>query len=169
MNNNFPNFIDDYKRRIKSVTQRILLLEIKKRDENIIQCQIVGSKNNVYVITINNLKPTCNCADYNNRGVICKHIYWLGSKKLGHMNPEYWKQEDISAFIENNKNSNYPKGRNEACPICLELIDYKKELTICCLFECKNSVHSYCWNKYVDISKKTKCVCCRTEWMSGYI
>lgn len=112
----------------------------------------------------------CSCPDFTIRNNICKHMYWLGAKKIGILNPTYWEYNHLQSFINNNLYvyQMFPKGRNETCPICLEKLDYADEYTVCCNIGCHNSVHLSCWDKYYYISYSDSCVVCRTK-MPGLI
>lgn len=160
------NDLELIKRRLRGFTQRILLLDIIKGENNDIYFKILGSKNDVYTIHIwldvDILKCDCSCPDKKYRGVECKHILWLSVKKFGKLRSQLWNVDDINNFYFNWYSVyHYPRGRNDICPICLEGIDSTKENIITCVNSCNNSVHSFCWNKYYIISKKTKCVICR--------
>lgn len=169
------------KRRLKSLTERILFIDSNLiYDENNIlgiQCQILSSTNQLYDIKIWNeistiqdtgqcIKCSCSCLDYTMRGNNCKHIYWLGGKKFGTMDPDLWLEEQYNAFLSETwliENDDNIRGRNNDCPICLEEIDYENEKTITCRLQCNNSVHSICWNRYYYISGNTNCVFCRSQ------
>lgn len=161
------NYLDEYKRRWKSITQRFLLLgvEYQKGQDDIIDCVILGSNNTMYHICIS-CEPTlafcCTCPDAMIRKSICKHLYWFGFKKLGKSNPIEWTKDDIAVFLNKYIGGGAIKGRNDSCPICLEHINYEKEGTTCCEGVCNNSVHTICWNRYTDISNNFACVTCRS-------
>lgn len=166
------NEMEKYKRKFKSVSQNIFLLETKKRDNGDIICQILGNQSKIYKIYLSNqcensdnVSYKCNCPDSIIRNNVCKHLYWFGITYISKINPEKWDKRDIDLFYEFNKSNRYPIGRNNNCSICLEDIDYENELTICCVSQCKNSVHTDCWNSYFDLSKTTSCVYCRSKWM----
>ena len=83
----------------------------------------------------------CNCPDYTIRNNICKHIYWLGSKKFDCMDPCEWSIENYNSLIAEywlNK-IDYSIGRNETCPICLDDID-QDNITI------TKCGHKFCWD-----------------------
>ena len=168
-NNNLIELAEQYKRKIKSVSQQIFLLDTKKISNGDILCQILGSKNKIYNISFDmnttNLTYKCNCPDFTIRNKTCKHLYWIGITYLTKIDPLDWNSNDVNAFYDRNNLNFYPNGRNECCAICLENIDYDKELTICCVSQCKNSVHTDCWNSYFKLAKTTSCVYCRYEWM----
>lgn len=177
MNNDYLQQIDDkikydndnieiFKRRLRGLTQRILLLDIVLGEDNDVFFKILGSSNNIYTIHVwldyVNIKCSCTCPDNKYRNIECKHILWLSLKKLYKADLESWSIDDINNLYYNWYNTySYPVGRNNTCPICLEDIDYNKENTIGCTNSCNNSVHSFCWNKYYVISKSTRCVICR--------
>jgi hypothetical protein len=172
------NDIDNNKRKLKSLTERILLIDetlILDNQDQIygIDFKILGSKNLVYILHVwrdhCSVKCECNCMDHKMRNRDCKHMYWLGSRKFGNIEPSYWnimeyKKVVTDCWIELQKYDTYV-GRNEICPICLDDIDYDSDVTICCKYQCKNSVHSICWSRLYSISKKTNCVVCRTNVM----
>lgn len=180
-----------YKRKLRSLTERILLINAElvyeKPDilsiENLpctsyiygINFKILGSSNKIYNVDIwrswiqyNEISYSCNCPDFCLRGNTCKHIYWVGSKQFNSMNPEEWDIFDYNRIItdywitENNADN---MGRNSNCPICLENINYETESTICCKNQCHNAIHAICWGRYYDISGNTRCVFCRANTM----
>lgn len=167
--NNDRNDKIDFKRRERGLNERILLLETVVT-ENEISNDILSQTNSIYNIIIdrNTLSVRCNCMDFINRKKTCKHIYWLGQKKLGEVNPYNWSFLLLDHFIKNNRSDisdtlhKTKRGRNEECMICLENIDYDNEYTFICEKSCKNSTHLVCWNRYTRISKNFNCVMCRT-------
>lgn len=162
------NYINDWNRRVKSLRERILLLDVSKRGDNV-ECDILSQSNKQYKITINpnsqQYNITCTCPDFCIRHVTCKHIYWLGYKKMGYKVPEEWTRESVEKLVDDHLLGTKIQGRNECCPICLENIDYIAEDTICCESECYNSVHKMCWVRYFSISYSRKCVICRSWGM----
>ena len=168
----------DIKRRISSITQRILLLDANIDEDNKeIKCSILGATNKMYTITIQYANDCivkyCNCPDYTRRKKTCKHLYWLGYKKLVsdgvindyNLQPEDWTIELLQKFILKCNSTSLCIGRNEICPICFEGIKYSEESTVCCEKTCHNSVHSICWRRYYHSSGNTKCVVCRSQGM----
>ena len=174
--------LENNKRRLKSLTERILFIDESLILDNFdqiygIDFKILGSKNSIYILHVwrnqNSIKCICNCMDYTMRNRNCKHIYWLGSNKFGNMDPLYWNLNEYKkivtdCWVELQKNK-ICIGRNEMCPICFELIDYENEITICCKYQCQNSVHSICWSRLYSITSKTNCVICRTNTMPKLI
>jgi hypothetical protein len=193
VNNNTQIYIEnpiyteqDYKRRLKSLTQRILLI-----DANLIYCngygynncifeeisgidfKILGATNKVYNVQVwreyDHLNCMCSCLDYTMRNRNCKHIYWIGSKKFGNMDPANWLIRDYKTLLTEywveEENTKIYQGRNTDCPICLEDIDYYTDMIICCKYQCQNAVHANCWSRYYYISGKTNCVVCRADTM----
>lgn len=160
------DYIGDWCRRVKSLRERILLIGVSQEGGEII-CDILSHTDKQYKIQITltspNVKVQCTCPDFCIRKVTCKHIYWLGYKKLGYKTPEEWNQETVFNLL-NNYLCNVV-GRNDTCPICLENIDYSNELTICCESECHNSVHTMCWERYFMTAYNRKCVVCRSWGM----
>jgi len=178
------DYIKRYKRRWRSITDRILLLDISfetKKDNNIdqeiyykIESKILGSKNKEYTISIvsdhesigsylNESSCKCSCPDFTCGKNICKHLYWFSYKFMHDIHPDRWNFYHVSNLINLLRNRSIKiKGRNDMCSICLEEIDYDKENTICCVENCNNSVHQFCWNKYniFNLYKNT-CVICR--------
>jgi hypothetical protein len=173
--NNFRNksALSDLKRRFKSITQRILLLETELiyDQENIygIDCKIVGSTNKVYNIQVwkentdGKINCSCSCLDFTMRKIYCKHIYWLGFMKFNIIEPSEWTVEIYNNFLHESFINRKTYRKNENCPICLENIDYDNEMTINCINTCLNSVHAECWTRNVTITSNTNCVICRTE------
>lgn len=154
------------KRRIRGLTQRIILLDIQMGKDNDVFLKILGSKDNIYTIHIwtdwDKLYSNCTCHDYKFRNIECKHILWLSLKKFGKIETKLWTVDDINnLYYYWYSMYCYPPGRNDICPICLENIDYTNENTISCYYGCNNSIHSFCWNRYYTISKKTRCIICR--------
>ena len=166
-------YLSDYRRRLKSISQRFLLIGIQIIDRETINCKILGSSNRIYTLEIvkSEFAPfvyaSCDCPDCTIRKVTCKHMYWFGTKQLGVSHPDLWTAEIIDIFIINNTRFpvQFAIGRNETCPICLEPIDYQQEHTICCTMVCQNSVHSMCWRRYHFSSFSNKCVVCRSKSM----
>jgi hypothetical protein len=136
-----------------------------------IVCVIQNDHDKEYTITIRNytdaeeIKIACTCPDFIYRQKICKHIYWLGHSKIGHLDPYEWTHDMIMQFCRLYKDSVNPIiGRNDICPICIENIDYTTEKTICCVHSCWNSTHSKCWIRYYLASQNTRCVLCRHKY-----
>ena len=162
-----------FKRRFKSITQRILLLETEliNNDSPIlgtfINCKIVGSTNKVYNIRVwkkqNKINCCCSCLDFSIRKIYCKHIYWLGYKKFGIIEPTEWTVEIYNNFLNESLVNRKTYRKNENCPICLENIDYQNEITVNCTNTCLNSVHAECWTRNVTITSNTNCGVCRSE------
>jgi hypothetical protein len=184
---NYENY-SDYRRKIKSISDRILLLDVNYFPlQNFTQCKILGSKNNEYFLNIqikpNNIERNinleiipddeddildiaCTCMDFQIRKEPCKHIYWFCKYNLKNheMNPKLSSPSDLYEFLYYYLYLNKKiKGRNETCPICLEKIDYNIDNYICCIDYCQNAVHNVCWCKYQYISNSNKCVLCRNE------
>ena len=166
---------EDYKRRLRSLTESILLVSTRVLydDDAIIGLAftILGSKNDIYKLTVwgqyGTMKCSCSCPDYTIRNRNCKHVYWLGSKKFNNMDPDYWSTDDYDLVVTDywvtEKIKQNDIGRNESCPICLELIDYNIDTTVVCERQCKNAVHSVCWDRYYAMTGSTQCVVCRTN------
>ena len=164
------------KRRLKSLTERILFIDsiLVYSTPHIVEsvkCKILGSRNILYDLTIwkdndSNIHCNCSCPDNSLRKNNCKHIYWFGYQKFGFMDTQFWTEELYNDFIYKNwliDYSNTSREKNKDCPICLETINYDKETTIRCRTQCNNSVHAVCWNRYRYISGKLQCVFCRNE------
>ena len=188
MNREDKYFYANFKRKLKSISDRILLLDVNYYPvSNFTQCKILGSTNKEYCINIQ-IKPadmknvenqnfdllpdkeddildiSCTCMDYQFRKKTCKHIYWFcrNSLRNSSMNPELSKPSELYEFLYYYLEIGYKiKGRNESCPICLEHIDYDNENYICCTEKCKNAVHNICWSRYKYISNSNNCVLCR--------
>lgn len=173
---------EDYKRRLRSLTQRILLIDASVIYEGCSQdfdtisgvdFKILGSSNKIYIVQVwrelYSVNCSCSCMDYTMRRRHCKHIYWLGSMKFGHMDPNYWSVSNYKNIIADiwikEESIKYNVGRNETCPICLDYIDYENDMTICCKYQCNNAVHAICWCRFYNISGKTTCVMCREDTM----
>jgi hypothetical protein len=184
INHNPDYTLQDYKRRLKSLTQRILLIDASLIYSNMygldildeisgIDFKILGATNKIYNVQVwkeyNGLNCMCSCLDYAMRNRNCKHIYWLGSKKFGEMNPDNWSDVDyrrlVTEYWVTEENLKDYQGRNTNCPICLEYIDYQTDMTICCKYQCQNAVHATCWSRLYYISGKTNCVICREDTM----
>jgi hypothetical protein len=177
--NNIVNKTNEYKRRLKGLTEKILLLDVELTYASIflndiicdaitgINCKILSSSNKLYNIELSKINEkihyTCSCPDFSIRNVTCKHIYWLGYKKFDNTNPLEWDTIHYEKFIIEHWILDNYIGLNENCPICLEKINYNQEFTVSCKYRCYNSVHSDCWKQYYDISKKKNCIMCRCE------
>ena len=172
--------IGNFKRRYKSIIQRILLLETEliynlHNDLNNnfnydffgIDCKIVGSTNKIYNVKVwkeyDKINCSCTCLDFTMRKNFCKHIYWLGFKKFDIADPVDWSIEKYNNFLNESFINSKIYRKNEKCPICLENIDYQNEMTVNCTNSCLNSVHAECWTRNVTITSKTNCVVCRSE------
>lgn len=171
-----------YKRRLKSLTEPILLLttsniykynfygEIDSDFIIGILFKILGTSNKIYDVQVWNtygiINYSCTCPDYMMKNNVCKHIYWLGNLKFNSMNTCNWNTEEYNGIILENwiVENNYI-GRNDTCPICLDGIDYENEMTLCCIYQCQNSVHSECWKKFYNMTDKKACVMCRANIM----
>lgn len=175
----------DYKRRLRSLTERILLMDVDLIYSNDlyslydidriagIDFKIVGSTNKIYNVQVwrelNRVSCACSCMDFVMRNRYCKHIFWVGSKKFGEMDPDLWLIEYYKKIVTEywivQENQILKNGRNENCPICLDVIDYENDMTICCKYQCFNAVHAICWSRFYNISGNTNCVVCRTDTM----
>jgi len=186
---NSENTLYTFKRRFKSTTQRILLLESEliydkesigtdetsneNNDETdvgkilYINCKILGSTNKVYNIKLfeenNKVECSCSCLDFTMRKKYCKHLYWFGHKKFEKIDPLEWTVEMYYNFLYETFVNEKKYRKNENCPICLENIDYENEMTINCVNTCLNSVHAECWSRNVSITSNLNCVICRSE------
>lgn len=174
---------EDYKRKLRSLTQRILLIDtsviyngeqISDIDEiSGLDFKVLGSTSKIYMVQVwrelYNINCSCSCKDYTMRRRNCKHIYWLGSKKFGNIDPIYWSINTYKNIIADcwikEESLKYKVGRNENCPICLDIIDYENDMTICCKYQCNNAVHAICWCRFYNVSGKTNCVICREDTM----
>lgn len=152
-------------RQLKSLTQRILLLDFNSVGEKL-EYTILGSTGKTYIVSLwyqdNIIHFCCNCLDYVHRQQPhpCKHVYWIGHKQFGNIDPKKWRIENLNMIVQMRS----PIGRNDNCPICLEHINYEHENTICCIHQCNNSVHQICWNRYTVCSVNYNCVVCREPW-----
>ena len=54
----FKNYLGDYKRRMRSLHQRIYLLTIHVFDNNLVKLDVMGSSRNIYTITITYVRNT---------------------------------------------------------------------------------------------------------------
>lgn len=175
---------EDCQRRLRSLTQRILLIDASVIYEvgnngfldeiSGVDFKVLGSTNNIYVVQVwrelYRINCSCSCMDYTMRRRNCKHIYWLGSKKFdGNMDPIHWSINSYKNIIADiwikQESLKYNIGRNETCPICLDYIDYENDMTVCCKYQCNNAVHAVCWCRFYNISGKTTCVMCRQDTM----
>lgn len=175
----------DLRKRYKAQREYFYLLDVSdvtiKADEchhcdqcdeyDSLVCVIQTENDKEYHITIANymdeeeIKISCTCPDFKYRQKICKHIYWLGHSKIGHLDPHEWTHSMITQFCTLYKDTINPCiGRNDTCPICFEDIDYTTEKTVCCVHSCWNSTHSKCWIRYYLSSHNTRCVLCRHKY-----
>jgi hypothetical protein len=179
---------EDYKRRLKSLTERIILLDtsviysddIYSFDVDAIcgiDFKILGSTNKVYNVQVwrelDKVGCACSCMDFVMRNRHCKHIYWIGSKHFDEIDPKLWSLWDYKKVVTEcwivHENRTFKNARNHNCPICLDFIDYENDMTICCKNECQNAVHAICWTRFYNISGKSNCVVCRTDIMPDII
>lgn len=164
-----------YKRKLRSLTERILLIRVELlysvNYKDGIEFTMLGSSNKIYNVEICrdlDLHYSCNCPDYKYRETVCKHIYFIGTKFFNTMDPQNWNLLDYTHILNKYWINNNCTGRNEDCPICLEQINYQTESTICCTYQCYNSVHTICWGRYNNISRSIKCIFCRANSMPNY-
>jgi hypothetical protein len=178
---NIINKTNEYKRRLKGLTEKIVLVDTDVKYESVIlndvlcyaiigiYCKILSASNKLYNIELSKINEMisykCSCPDFTLRNVDCKHIYWLGYKKFNTSNPLEWDILNYEKFIIENWILDNYVGMNENCPICLEKINYNQEFTVSCKYSCYNSVHSDCWKQYYDISGKKNCILCRSDSM----
>uniref|UniRef100_A0A6C0DZH0 SWIM-type domain-containing protein n=1 Tax=viral metagenome TaxID=1070528 RepID=A0A6C0DZH0_9ZZZZ len=161
------------KRKLKSIWQNIVLQSIyckHESDHNIVTYfNVIGASGNIYTITVRcdtqteEIMYSCTCPDFCYRQRECKHLYWISKNAYEAQNPNQWQIYDILEVWSNNVSSwEYPHGRNDTCPICIDNIDYHNERTLCCISECYNSMHYNCWWRYNKASRDFKCTICRT-------
>jgi hypothetical protein len=128
------DYLNDWNRRVKSLRERILLLCVSQRGDSV-ECNILSQSNKQYKITISGpdgfINISCTCPDYCIRNVTCKHIYWLGYKKMGYTVPQQWTRGTVQKFVDDMLETKV-QGRNDSCPICLDNIDYITENSVCC-------------------------------------
>lgn len=170
------SFASILKRQHKSLSQKFILLDINCRLDTInktivINANIIGSTNKEYKLQFKfkrfpskMLYYSCSCMDFEMRDVDCKHLYWFGRNIFDKLNPDKWKIVDlVKTFVKYINYDIFPIGRNDKCPICMEEINYDDEKTINCYNQCRNSVHSLCWARYIFTTTKFDCVICRSE------
>ena len=77
---------NQYKRYLKSTTEKIYLLDIYSTTNNEITCKISGSTQNVYTVIIKNMTIKCDCPDMEGwskiQHCICKHCCFVLFKVL---------------------------------------------------------------------------------------
>jgi hypothetical protein len=155
-------------RKYKGLHEKIMLLKVN-RTEDIITFDIFSQTNKVYNITFskNPFTINCSCMDFVYRKNVCKHIFWLGCKKIGNVEPSSLTYHIIDNFSKSySGNNNLDNSRkNDTCGICLDNIVYNSEHTLCCS-TCKYSIHLICWNSYVKVSRNTNCIMCRSNSMT---
>lgn len=165
----------DYKRRLRAMTEQFGLVnvtinycEVSKTISDIV-CKLVTHTNREYNVTVwrdlVSFGSECDCSDCFFRGVTCKHIYWLGYRYFGSVDPVEWRSSSINRFIAENwikQDDPVGNGRNRDCPVCLEELYYDAQLTVRCSV-CCNSVHSKCWKRFYDVTGNSTCLFCRTE------
>lgn len=85
-------------------TDGLYLIESFIPDAQILERKysIMGSKGNVYEVTIN-YNPYCNCPDHLIRHKRCKHIYFVLSRIMKITNPdkEWFNDEELSDMFQN--------------------------------------------------------------------
>lgn len=174
--NYLDNYIEKYKRRLKSITQDFKLQNIVVVDVNNVSCYITGASKRIYVIDITsyrdeNIKISCTCPDNTYKKNVCKHMYWIASTYIGISELNEWTSDAIDTFILSYSHfiMDYPKGRNDECPICLKDIDYNNDFTVCCTKVCYNSIHATCWYRYYLTTYSNKCVICRKKTLPIFV
>lgn len=173
-------YINEYIRKARSLIQKMMLFDVCKDEhcDDIIHFYIMGNRQYIYKISIcidkQPILIKCNCPDFTYKNVdflYCKHIYWLGFS-IFLKEPDNWDIELISNYYEEfnsiKRRKNYI-GRNDNCPICLEIIDYENQNTFCCKESCGNAVHSQCWLSFYVVAYNHNCVCCRGKTMPRII
>lgn len=149
------------------------LLNVYVTSENSIVCNIINYSSKMRPVQYHTglqihkekIKFQCDCMDFIMRGEYCKHIYWICYKKMEYILPNQCTIDDYEKFVRRYKHK-YIVGRNENCPICLEKIIYDMEDTICCIQNCQNSVHRFCWILYSTSQYflyRPNCVFCRNQ------
>lgn len=157
-------------RKRKGLLEKIMLLKINRRDDgDVITFDIFSQSNKTYNIKFTKdcevpFRIECNCMDFIFRKNPCKHIYWLGCKKIGNVEPELLTFDIVREFSKNytGETNNVNSRKNETCGICLDNVFYDTEHTVCCS-TCKYSIHLFCWNSYLRISKNDLCIMCRSD------
>ena len=177
-NNNNVDTIENTKRKLRAMTELLSLtnVEIVLSDKNTITdvlCELVtniGKKYNIHIWKgFYSLQCECNCLDYFYRKGVCKHIYWFGFYKFGEFHPDDWDYFSFCNFVsEHWVNQNNVVGRNNECCICLDEIYYDVEMSVCCINQCYNSVHTRCWKRFYNFTGNPTCVMCRST-MIPYI
>lgn len=89
-------------RKYRGLTQPLYIVECRMTDE-CFDCDIMGTTGNVYTVKMLN-EPICTCPDFSQRGMRCKHIYFLLIKglKISHDDAEdlFYDDEDLEDMRE---------------------------------------------------------------------
>jgi hypothetical protein len=167
-------------RQDRALRQRLLLADSEIRIENGgCTFQVIGSKGDFYNVKIDKF-PHCDCLDYKNRQIACKHIYFVLSRVL-HQPEEIWKKgsqftdEQVLVFLEaarklqesrecwlevDEVDHKQPRSVEDQKECCVCLCDFvKEEKLIFCYNVCGYNVHELCFLRM----KKDQCPMCRAE------
>ncbi len=125
----------------------------------------------IYHIVVNN-NIECNCNNFTEKKLICKHIYFIINKILKNKVNEsnitifFFKLKvDLNVF-NNPKLSNVIKYKNEMdkdCAICLNNFINNEIINYCKI--CKNLYHENCINIWLRTGTKCDCPLCRNIWI----
>lgn len=164
-------------RKYRGVKQKFYLISLEEKDK--VWTIILEGITNRYTLHFSTEKIDCNCPDYENRGHICKHLYFIILKiaecykiLLDHdiVTQKKIKSQDFEYFNQNLKNniqkynnryenpSKRQKITNE-CLICLEEIN-DDQANLECLSQCHKHFHRSCLLKWQKINQN--CPHCRS-------
>jgi len=170
-------FMADISRKERAFIQNIYLLNMNPvKNQYIREFRVVGTTGNVYTVSINN-NPNCTCPDFQYRGKICKHIYFIMLRIMkinGEVQRYYDKEEllymfdNIPSHVEGNLvrvKKNIKQSFNDHCPICFDVIKKNTNGIDYCKQGCGKSVHIECLDIWMKSNgKKLKCFFCGHDW-----
>lgn len=126
--------------------------------------EVIGTRGNLYNVSINlEKKSTCNCADFRNRGQVCKHIILIFLKHYSlNMDQIHQLSENLHLGLNDVlKETTDTSLSSDACPICFQ--DCNSNEWNCEV--CKKVMHFACVMTWFEISSKQgispSCPMCR--------
>jgi hypothetical protein len=168
----------DETRKDRGINQKFYLITLTKTEE--LWTIVLEGLTNRYTVNLSTDSINCNCPDYEHRGQICKHLYFIILKIAGcyqilldhdMIDQKKIKSKDFEQLDQNLKNKiqeHNKKGDDEnpgkrqkivyECLICLEEIKQdQNELE--CVSQCHKHYHKSCLQKWLAVNKN--CPHCR--------
>ena len=176
---------EEHARMERALSQRMYLIDLHTTDTEYI-FNVQGTTGNEYDIVIGPDDMSCSCPDHAQRGLRCKHMYFVMYRALGFGEwdqPTNEQIEEAASILvasrecivdeddDKKKNSESKTIKvvsirpyaGETCAICLEEMDEDCKV-VSCTVGCGNSVHHDCFGRW-KVKQKT-CVYCRASLLS---